>query len=586
MKALILAAGFGTRLLPYTANTPKPLFTIAERPILDTIICNLQHAGSKAIIVNTHHLHLKIDSFLSQQKYTISVITRHEPEILGTAGAIKNVADFWNDNPFIVINSDIVTDINLKKVYDFHLNHNHPVTLVLHDDMEFNTVSVDKEGFVTDFNMRVPLPNDASSPICCSNRIESEEISKNNGDKERFGDTKRLTFTGIQVLDPEVIELISDRVFSSSIDLYRKLISGGKKVRAFISEKSFWKDIGTPERYRQTVFEKMAPEAFKAAFPGWPSKKIIRTQLKGDGSDRSWYRLTTGKRSIVMVDHGIRMQSATNETDSFVAIGRHLYDKGIQVPKIYLYDNFSGLVFLEDLGDLNLQALVQDTKSQNELILRYKSIIRLLLKLSVSGVKDFDTTWTNQTSSYNMDLILEKECRYFVEAFLKKYLGIDSCFEDFEGEFIYIAKKTLEFSVNGFMHRDLQSRNIMVKNNRYYLIDFQGGRLGPIQYDLASLLIDPYVALPNTVQAALLNYSTEKIPSVINVEPSNFLTCYNYCAVTRNLQMLGAFGYLSRNKGKTYFEKYIPIAIQSLKHNFSVIDNTDLPALKAVIDEL
>ena len=131
MKALILAAGLGTRLRPYSENTPKPLFTIAKRPLLDIIISNLIDSGCKAIIVNTHHLHQKIDSYLARKKYPVPVTTRHEPDILGTGGAIKNVADFWDNTPFMVINSDIVTDIDFKGVYEFHLNHCHPVTLVL-----------------------------------------------------------------------------------------------------------------------------------------------------------------------------------------------------------------------------------------------------------------------------------------------------------------------------------------------------------------------------------------------------------------------------------------------------------------------
>jgi NDP-sugar pyrophosphorylase family protein len=561
MKALILAAGFGTRLLPYTESTPKPLFTIAERPILDTIICKLQRAGCKAIIINTHHLYDKIDAFLSRQKYTIPVVTRHEPVILGTAGAIKNVSDFWDDNPLVIVNSDIVTDIDIKKVYDFHLNHNHSVTLVLHHDPEFNTVSVDQEGFV----------------------INLAEDSKEK--KGPFG-INSMTFTGIQILDPGVIERIPDGVFSSSIDLYRKLISEDKKIRAYVSRDNYWKDIGTPERYRQAVFENMAPEAFRSAFPKWVKKEIIRTRLAGDGSDRKWYRLSTNEQSIVVVDHGIKIGHSINETDAFVAIGRHLFKKGIQVPEIYLYDTFSGLAFLEDLGDTHFQSLIHDAIDQSEIISHYKSVILLLAKLSVSGANGFDTAWTYQSSSYNKDLILEKECRYFVDAFLREYLGLDILFEDFENEFIYIADKALEFSVDGFMHRDLQSRNIMVKNNCYYLIDFQGGRLGPIQYDLASLLIDPYVALPHEVQIELLNYSIEIIPSMITMEPDKFRTCYHYCAVTRNLQILGAFGYLTRIGEKSYFETYIPIAMKSLKYNFAAVDNSKLPTLSAVVEEL
>jgi aminoglycoside/choline kinase family phosphotransferase/dTDP-glucose pyrophosphorylase len=573
MKALILAAGFGTRLLPFTENTPKPLFTVAGRPLLDIIIENLQYAGCKAVIINTHHLYKKIESFLDLQKYSIPVVTRHEPEILGTGGAIKNVADFWDDKPFIVINSDIVTDIDLKKVYDFHLNHNHPVTLVLHDDPEFNTVSVDDNGFIVDFHEQIPSRTLPSSPASGSKILRSKR-------------TEMLTFTGIQVLDPEVLGLIPDSVFSSSIDLYRKLILENKKVRAFISKEYFWKDIGTPERYCQAVFEKMAPVAFKRAFPDWPDNMITRTKLKGDGSERDWYRLTADKRSLVMVDHGIRRQRATNETDSFVEIGRHLHGKGIPVPKTYLYDTFSGLVFLEDLGDVNLQTVIKNTKNASEIISCYKSIIRLLIEISVSCYTDFDPAWTHQTSSYNHNLILEKECRYFVDAFLKGYLGKEIAFEDLEKEFISLANKALEFSVDGFMHRDMQSRNIMVYNNRFYFIDYQGGRIGPIQYDLASLLIDPYVELPRSVQIELLNYCEKNLSSIISLDSQNFLTCYKYCAITRNLQILGAFGFLSRVRGKTYFEKYIPKAIKSLKYNLTALEKTEFPGIKSIVEKI
>ena len=253
MKALILAAGFGTRLLTFTKNTPKALFPVAGRPLLDIIILSLQNAGCKTVIINTHHLYKKIDSYLARQKYAIPVITRYEPEILGTGGAIKNVADFWDDSPFMVINSDIVTDIDLKKVYDFHLNHHHPVTLVLHDDTEFNTVSINNNGFITDFHERVPSRTLPSSPSSGS------KILRPKG-------TKILTFTGIQVLDPEVLGLIPGSVFSSSIELYRKLISENKKVRAFISKEYFWKDIGTPERYWQAVFGKWHPKLSNAPF--------------------------------------------------------------------------------------------------------------------------------------------------------------------------------------------------------------------------------------------------------------------------------------------------------------------------------
>jgi len=560
MKAMILAAGFGTRLLPFTQYIPKPLFTVAERPLLDILIHHLQHAGCKEIIINTHHLYQQIDSFIAKQNYSIPVFTRHEPEILGTGGAIKNVEDFWDDQPFIVINSDIVTEIDLRKVYDFHLNHHHPLTLVLHDDPEFNSVSISQDHFIVDFHGR----EKKASPVYL----------------------QKLTFTGIQVLDPMVLRYIPAGKFSNSIDVYSELLKEGTQIKACISENNYWKDIGSPERYREVVFEIMAPEAFRRAFPDHAKTKIERTHLMGDGSDRRWYRLSAAGRSVIMADHGIKKKGGVEEIDSFIALGRHLRARGIPVPEIQLYDRFSGLVFMEDLGDVNLQKVVLSAGNPLEVVHCYQSVIDLLTELSITGARNFDLSWTHQTPCYERELILEKECRYFVDAFLNDYLGLDIHFEDFEHEFNTLADKALEFAVNGFMHRDMQSRNIMVKDGKFYWIDFQGGRMGPIQYDLASLLIDPYVTLPGDMQDWLLGYCVERLSESVGIDPDEFLSCYRYCTITRNLQMLGAFGNLSRKKGKTYFEEYIPTAVRTLKQNVSFLEDSRFNRLKTLVERL
>jgi len=575
MKAMILAAGLGSRLRPFTINTPKPLFPVAGRPLLDIIICSLQDAGCKAIIINTHHLYEKIDSFLAGRKYSIPIFTRYEPLILGTGGAIKNVADFWDDQPFMVVNSDILTDIDLRDVYDFHLNHKYPATLVLHDCKEFNNVLISNEGFI---------------------RGLYEEKSNEN-----IGYGRKLAYTGIQVLDPKILDFIPDGLFSSIIDAYRELIFSGQRLKAFIAQKHYWKDIGTPESYREAVVDKLAPEAFKQAWPDFTFKNIRRDRIKGDGSDRQWYRIMAEDqvyseapgeqsevllRKLIMVDHGIRAQSATSEVDSFIAIGQHLYDRGVSIPKIYLYDNFSGLVFLEDLGDVKLQKLVINTKDPEKVALYYKIVIDILIKMSTLGAEGFDISWTYQTPYYSKDLILEKECRYFVDAFLRGYLGMDYSFENFKDEFELLAEKTLKFSVNGFMHRDLQSRNIMLKDNKFYIIDFQGGRIGPVQYDLASLLIDPYVDLPYELRAQLVDYCIKGLSKFLQINQEQFRYCFRYCSLTRNLQILGAFGNLIHVNSKSYFKQYIPAAIKTLKYNLSASEDAEFPGITSVVNSL
>ncbi|MEW6672365.1 MAG: sugar phosphate nucleotidyltransferase [Thermodesulfobacteriota bacterium] len=544
MKALILAAGLGTRLRPYTEITPKCLFPIDGRPLLDIIIRNLQKAGCREIVVNTHHLPHKIEAFIAGRQYEIPVSIRHESQILGTGGAIKNVADFWGDAPFMVINSDIYTDIPLQAVYDFHLAHPYPATLVLYDDPEFNTVRVDPDFFICGFE---PAGEPLSPP-----------------------QTGKLTFTGIQVLDPEVIALIPGNRFSSSIDMYTKLLSSGRKLKAFLAPARSWTDIGTPARYRQAVLDRMAPRAFKEAHGGGKPLSIAYAPLSGDGSDRKWYRLSAGSRTLILADHGIRNQETQSEADSFVSIGRHLFGKGLPVPEIFLFDTFSGLVFLEDLGDVSLQALVRSLDSCDAICACYREVIDILITLSLKGAAGFDPRWAYQTPDYNRTLILERECRYFVDAFLNGFLKRNIPFTVLEAEFSALADRALQHAAIGLMHRDMQSRNIMVKNHRYFLIDFQGSRMGPIQYDLASLLIDPYVQLPRSIQDELLNYCFERYPADTGITRNHFITGYRYCALTRNLQMLGAFGYLSRQKGKTYFEAFIPPAVKTLRENLSM----------------
>ena len=560
MKALILSAGLGTRLRPYTDHTPKPLFTICGRPLLDITITKLIEAGCESIIINTHHLHAQIEAFVSQQTYAIPVETRYEPQILGTGGAIINVKDFWNDHPFMVVNADIVTTIDFRAVYDFHCQHGHPVTLVLTDDPEFNSVITDADGFVTKFHQ----PTDAP---------------------DRFTESA-LTFTGVQVLDREIFKFIPPEMPASSIDAYARMLAGGKNIKAYISHNADWKDIGTPERYRLTVFATMTRRTFQRVFPDTRIRSASREHLKGDGSDRQWYRLKMGQKTMILVDHGIKESDRINEVDAFVNIGRYLFDWGLPVPQIYEADTFAGYVFVEDLGNLDLQAAVRQAGPFERVVGLYRRVIDLLTKFSESGVDQFETAWCYQTSRYAKSMILEKECRYFVDAFLNTYLGLKIKYADFKQEFEYLAENALKHAVPGLMHRDFQSRNIMIHNDQIYFIDFQGARMGPIQYDLASLLIDPYVDLPRDIQTRLLAYALERLQGRMKLDADNFKRCYRFCCLTRNLQILGAFGHLTRVKGKMHFEKYIPAAVRTLERNLKNQEDDKLPMLSALADKI
>jgi aminoglycoside/choline kinase family phosphotransferase/GTP:adenosylcobinamide-phosphate guanylyltransferase len=551
MKALILAAGLGTRLRPHTLKTPKALFPLAGRPLLEHHILRLQAAGCEAVIVNTHHLYAQVEAFVAAHRWDIPVRTRHEPDILGTGGAIRNVRDFWDERPFFVINSDIASDIDLRQVYDAHLRHHPHATLVLVDDPEFNSVTVGPDSRVRTFAATA-----AAAP------------------------PGALTFSGVQVLDPAVLEYIPTEGVSHSIDAFRSMIAGGREVRAFIAGPVGWSDLGTPERYRRAAAAESAREAWRQAFAKEAPATLQWDRLPGDGSDRQWYRLNGTGRSLVVADHGLHPANAVAEVDSFIHIGRHLKSKGLPVPAIYFADAFAGLVFLEDLGDACLQAAALTEPDRRSRMAVYRKVVDALIALATDGAEGFDLDWTYQSRTYDREVILERECRYFCEAFLKGYAGLDLVFDDFADEFDRLADSALSDGLEGFLHRDMQSRNIMLKEGDCYFIDFQGGRLGPVQYDLASLLIDPYVGLASEEQDHLLDYAVERLAVRRPLDAARFRRGFSACALCRNLQILGAFGFLSMVKGKTQFSRYIPAALQGLNFRLAAYGADVFPKLQ------
>jgi mannose-1-phosphate guanylyltransferase len=218
MKAMILAAGFGTRLRPLTEIKPKALMPVANKPILARNIEFLISHGIREIIVNAHHYHQQIVDYLREESsFGLNIQVKVEPEILGTGGGIKNVEDFWDKEPFLVTNSDILTDIDLAAVYKVHQTSGSLVTLVLHDCEPYNQVQVDDQWNITD-------------------------IAKSNT-------SGRLAFTGIHVIDPEVLPHIPQGVFSDVIECYRKLIRLGKPIRACLVQGHYWRDIGSIQSY-------------------------------------------------------------------------------------------------------------------------------------------------------------------------------------------------------------------------------------------------------------------------------------------------------------------------------------------------
>jgi mannose-1-phosphate guanylyltransferase len=225
MKAMILAAGLGTRLEPLTKIRPKPLFPVVNRPVLGITIEQVLEMGAKGIIINAHHLAELVERFVEGEQWDAEVEVRVEPQILGTGGGIKNCADFLHDVPFfIVVNADIYHTFDLGPVLHYHTEVNNLATLVLCDHPAFNQVVIDDEGRIVS--------------------IGGESIQK------PLAPSQTLTFTGIHIISTEILNSMPSTGFFGIMELYMELASRGEAIRGYHMREGYWQDIGRVEAYK------------------------------------------------------------------------------------------------------------------------------------------------------------------------------------------------------------------------------------------------------------------------------------------------------------------------------------------------
>ena len=252
---MILAAGSGTRVLPLTHLRPKPLFPVYTVPLLGIIINQLRETGIKDIVINTHHLSPKVDSYIQENTPSEATITlSHEPELLGTGGAIKKVEKFWDDQPFMVMNGDIIHTIDLNAAYQHHMRSENAATLILHHNPRYNQVEIDQEGTIV--GIRKKRVKETSFPI------------------------RQLAFTGVHVISPRFLREIPPNCYVDIISIYLKLISRGMKVGGYQVEDHYWRDIGTLEDYHrihQDIYQKKVK--FDNPFPETASSFIGKNSV-------------------------------------------------------------------------------------------------------------------------------------------------------------------------------------------------------------------------------------------------------------------------------------------------------------------
>ncbi len=178
------------------------------------------------------------------------------------------------------------------------------------------------------------------------------------------------------------------------------------------------------------------------------------------------------------------------------------------------------------------------------------------------------------------------EADYFRDAFLSSYLGLTRDWSELEGPFDHLAEMASRADNHFFLHRDFQSRNIMVSDNRTGILDWQGGRLGPLPYDLASLIIDPYTDLSDHEKDKIYQYYLLLLRDYQPKWVDPFKKYFPYLAIQRNLQILGAFSYLTKVQGKPYFEVYISPALKSLYGLLDELSDPKLAGLKGLLNSM
>ncbi|HPA25285.1 MAG TPA: RNase adapter RapZ [bacterium] len=308
--------------------------------------------------------------------------------------------------------------------------------------------------------------------------------------------------------------------------------------------------------------------------------------LKGDGSDRTVYRLKNGRQTAIGVYGKNR-----KENEAFISFSKTLSEQKIKVPEIYLIDLDHNIYLEEDLGDellfTWLERMGMEKKSFNPLIVgKYKKVLKVLPIIQIVAGKNINYGLCYQHIEFAHESMLW-DMHYFKWNFLNLFYKdvIDN--ELLEKDFNALADFLLQERKDFFVYRDFQSRNIMLKNDEPYFIDYQSGRRGALQYDLVSLLYDAKAKIPESVREELLDFYLEEVNKIIAVDKERFKKYFYGFVLIRIMQALGAYGFLGVVKNKPQFLSSIPLALENLaglKEKFSFLEQ--MPILKKIIEKI
>ena len=604
-KAVVLAAGFGTRMLPLSRDLPKPLMPLWGVPILDRVLRLLKRWGVKQAVINLHHNPDEIFALgRSLAGPDLQINLSFEPEILGTGGALRRAEWFLNDQPFWLVNSDIVADLKPHALIKAFARRNCIASAWLHPTLGPRTVETSK-GWITSFHSARP------------------------------GAAGTCTFCGVTLVSPRILDFLPESGFAGIIPAYERAMKHGLRVAGVCVPGSTWADVGSPRQYLDAHrLLRKARGTFAAMGPGVVRERNVRIKnsviwdgailragavvenaivgrgadvsghvghiamraefalerverdalmaagvnplhataypMGPRGSDRTFVRVSEKKQFVILMRYSVKRE----ENALYCEHARCLRRLGLPVPRVLLDRPKDQVAVLEDLGDVSLQEWVAG-KTPDAVRGMYERVLDSVLVLHEKGtaaarrwklMPPFDAR------------LYEWERDLFADQFLKNELRLPS--RQIAGVLRDLSRVAsgLLAARNALIHRDLQSSNILLRRDRPFFIDFQGMRFGAAAYDLASLLCDPYVSLPETVQEDLLDYYAGS-----GADPTATTEAFWLAAVERLAQAIGAYVRLGRISGMHSFRRHIEPAIAMMRRALGHVDG--LPSLRAAMEE-
>ncbi len=302
------------------------------------------------------------------------------------------------------------------------------------------------------------------------------------------------------------------------------------------------------------------------------------------GSGRLIVRLANDSVSAIGIVHGVR-----EENKAFVEFSRHFRCHGLPVPEIYAEDLSQGAYLEEDLGDTTLFQFLSahrtGTQIAPEVVEAYRKVVETLPRFQVEAGRDLNYRRCYPRSSFDRQSIAW-DLNYFKYYFLR-LAGVSFHEQAMEKDFNRLTRFLLSADRGYFLYRDFQSRNIMLHQGRPYFLDYQGGRRGALQYDIASLLFDGKADLPPELRQHLLEHYLDALGGFVELDREKFLHHYYAYVYVRILQALGAYGFRGYYERKAHFLQSIPYALKNLRwlqHNVTL--PVELPALMEALTSM